>query len=417
MDLALGVAAAIPYAVIGHGFGLGAILVYPALLLLAVRARSISSAAIRLAAFGVALVALGLSWTLVDLRYALVATLLVYAGFGAPALLAFTLRERPRLALLASTGLFSAILLVLYVERWVPAFLSVSWAAPGYGESVALTSHVLVSAWMYACAAAIALFKRRSLVLLAAALLLAPIACSLVAPPHHPLARPVEIAVVQPNLNESWSWRKDHALDEGLKQLIDPTAEAIRRGAKIVVWPEDSVPVDVTQGSDFDSVLSNFSRRANATIVVGTLQLTGSGGYYPEARIYGPNGGAPQVIEAYRPIGINANPRGVGRLETATIRVDGMNLTVASLICYEEFTNAAWIRPAHPDLLLVLSDYSDLGDTRRITTRTTFVQSRRFGVPIVKAVNTGPSMILGSNGTLLDRGRVGSAQLLVASVQ
>lgn len=415
-DVVLGVVAAIPYVLIAQfGFGIAGLFVYGGLFALMWGARTHLIIAHRTISMAATIILVGLTWSLAGPRYALLSALLVVIGFMIPLYLAWRLRKSPWVAMAVSTALFLVVLIALEAFRFTPAFLSMSWAVPGYARIVSIAGHIPVSILLFGSSAGIVLTRSRAVLIVCVLLIFVPMLAMLAPGPVEPLDVPVRIAVVQPDFDEQWAWRQEHALDAVLKRLIDPTAEAIRSGAEVVVWPEHSIPVDV-RGTDLDKVLSDFVDRANATLIVGTFELieNGSESYYPGARVYAPDEEV-RFARAHSPIGTSPHPRGIGRAETVTITTAAGPLEIGFLICYEEFTNAHWLEGT--DAIFVLSDYSDLGNTRRITRQATIIQSHRFGIPIIRAANTGPSLIIASNGSILEEGTIGSAQLLIADVE
>ena len=83
----------------------------------------------------------------------------------------------------------------------------------------------------------------------------------------------VKVALLQGNFNWSWEDRLNRS-DEIFRYYSAETKKAARKGAKIVVWPEYAVPVDVLHDRrDIGEKLAALSIQENVVIVTGSLEL------------------------------------------------------------------------------------------------------------------------------------------------
>jgi apolipoprotein N-acyltransferase len=94
------------------------------------------------------------------------------------------------------------------------------------------------------------------------------VASKLIARPQGAAA--VTAALLQPNISQEMRW------DEGnvariYQQMIGMTIEAADHGAKIVVWPESTVPLSYTQTTFYRSEIEELSRRYDIDIILGSV--------------------------------------------------------------------------------------------------------------------------------------------------
>jgi apolipoprotein N-acyltransferase len=238
----------------------------------------------------------------------------------------------------------------------------------------------------------------------------------------------LRIGLVQGNISQEQKWRP--GLDESiLARHVTLTASAIRRGAKLVVWPEAAVPFFFNQDRRTEN-LRAFARSAGVTLLVGAPGYEQRDGdvprQYNQAWMVKPDGEIAGPYDKIRlvPFGeyvpwgglfglVQKAVEGIGDFGFGTSYVvfDGPSAAgsteptrVSALICYEAIfpdltrhfaqngaqllvnvSNDAWYgRTAAPSQLLAM-----------IAVRA--VENR---IPLVRATNTGVSAVVAPDGSI-----------------
>ncbi|HVE70746.1 MAG TPA: apolipoprotein N-acyltransferase [Thermoanaerobaculia bacterium] len=94
------------------------------------------------------------------------------------------------------------------------------------------------------------------------------VATKLIARPRG--AATVTAALLQPNIAQEMRWDESNVL-RIYQQMIGMTIEAADRGAKIVVWPESTVPLSYTETHFYRSEIEELSRRYDIDIILGSV--------------------------------------------------------------------------------------------------------------------------------------------------
>lgn len=79
-------------------------------------------------------------------------------------------------------------------------------------------------------------------------------------------------ALLQPNISQEMRWDDANVLAI-YNRMIGMTVEAANRGAKVIVWPESTVPLSFTQTDFYRSEIEDLSRRYDADIILGSVAL------------------------------------------------------------------------------------------------------------------------------------------------
>lgn len=81
---------------------------------------------------------------------------------------------------------------------------------------------------------------------------------------------PLVAALLQPNISQEMRWN-DANLMAIYQQLMAMTAQAIDRGAKIVIWPESTVPLSFSSTPFFQQSIEEISRIHDVDIILGSV--------------------------------------------------------------------------------------------------------------------------------------------------
>lgn len=89
------------------------------------------------------------------------------------------------------------------------------------------------------------------------------------------IARPtasatVTAALLQPNISQEMRWDEANVVLI-YRRMMDMTEEAARRGAKVVIWPESTVPLSYTQTDFFRESIESLSRQYGVDIILGSV--------------------------------------------------------------------------------------------------------------------------------------------------
>ena len=89
------------------------------------------------------------------------------------------------------------------------------------------------------------------------------------------IARPQEgesitAALLQPNISQEMRWDEANVMAI-YRKMIDMTVEAAGRGAKIVVWPESTVPLSYTETQFYRTSIEDLSRKHDIDIILGSV--------------------------------------------------------------------------------------------------------------------------------------------------
>ncbi len=86
-----------------------------------------------------------------------------------------------------------------------------------------------------------------------------------------PTGTPPEVAaLLQPNISQEMRWSEANVL-EIYQRMMGMTEEALRHGAKIVIWPESSVPLSFSSNPFYQDSIEALSRQYGADIILGSV--------------------------------------------------------------------------------------------------------------------------------------------------
>jgi apolipoprotein N-acyltransferase len=213
--------------------------------------------------------------------------------------------------------------------------------------------------------------------------------------------------------------------------------DTVSRGADLVVWPEDSVSLDVPLArSQVSPVLAATAKRLDATLVVGVTAPSGTGRFLNEAAIWSPAG---RYVTSYEKV--HAVPFGeyvpfrsllshivslaeVPR-DAVTGHGSGMVVTpvgrLAMLISYETFFSGrgrSGVRSGG-ELLVVPTNTASYASTQVPAQElaASRLQAVAEGRDLVQVASTGFSAFVDHNGAVEQRSRLGSTEVLRGDVE
>lgn len=89
------------------------------------------------------------------------------------------------------------------------------------------------------------------------------------------IARPnaspvVSVALLQPNISQETRWNESNVTDI-FRKMVGMTLDAANRGAKVIVWPESTVPLSFTETRFYRDTIENISRDFDVDIILGSV--------------------------------------------------------------------------------------------------------------------------------------------------
>jgi len=236
--------------------------------------------------------------------------------------------------------------------------------------------------------------------------------------------RPLRVAAAQGNVRLEDKWEHSYR-QENLRIFSELTADAASRGARLVLWPETALPVNILYDRDMEEALRGVALETGVSVFTGfqTLEPAEDGYRYRNAMgLVGPEGALEGVASKvhllpfgeYIPFarwlvpGVKIDLGQADFAPGAGTRVfQGEGFRTAGFICYEmgfagdaaraardgaqillNPTNDGWF--AHP---LALELHAALSPMRAAET----------GLPVLRCANSGISMVVDGTGGVIAR--------------
>ncbi len=222
-------------------------------------------------------------WLTLLLMFALIGIMALYHALTGYAVVRF-FPAGPVRWLLAAPAIW---LLIEWLRGWL--FSGFPWLSLGYTQTGTALSHLAPVAGVYGiglvvllgAGALVALVRgTRGVRMAAAAVLIAPwLAASALGGIAwtHPSGPPVSVAIVQGNVSQRDKWLGSHT-HRILVRYRRLTESAF--GARLIVWPESSLPDLINNLLPYVERLDTAARRHGSALVMGVLRESSSGHYY-----------------------------------------------------------------------------------------------------------------------------------------
>ncbi len=248
------------------------------------------------------------------------------------------------------------------------------------------------------------------------------------------------VALVQGNIPQDEKWSPSARM-----RILDAHMEATRRGAeegaRLVVWPESSVPLPLTSAPVYRSMLEALAAETGVDLLVGSVHYESHGDrterIYNSAFLLRPASG-PARAQRYDkihlvpfgeyvplrrwmgPVGTLVEEAGDFSPGAAPVVMRSGPARLAPLICYEaifpELTRR-FVREG-AEILVNMTNDGFLGDTAgpRQHLALAAIRTVESGRWMLRAANTGISAVVDSNGRIRDSAAYGTKAVLVADV-
>jgi apolipoprotein N-acyltransferase len=239
---------------------------------------------------------------------------------------------------------------------------------------------------------------------------------------------PVRVAVVQASLPRT------SPPEAELDAYLALTAEALEAGARIVVWPESATPFRVDK--DYVELLRREIAAGGADLVLGSVTGDPESGIYNSAALVRADGGLVSVspkrilvpFGEYVPLrSLLSNvpmlveaPGEFSRGREAVVH-EGTSARIGVLVCYESVfpALAAELEAGGAELLVNITNDSWFGRTSGPEQHLLhgLLRSAETGRPLLRAANSGISVIVDGRGRIVERLGVGERGVLVADIR
>ncbi|HEX8168987.1 MAG TPA: apolipoprotein N-acyltransferase [Thermoanaerobaculia bacterium] len=83
-------------------------------------------------------------------------------------------------------------------------------------------------------------------------------------------AQPVTAALLQPNISQEMRWSESNVL-QIYQRMISMTVDAAKHGARVVIWPESTVPLSYTETEFYRQSIEELSRQYDIDIILGSV--------------------------------------------------------------------------------------------------------------------------------------------------
>ena len=213
----------------------------------------------------------------------------------------------------------------------------------------------------------------------------------------------IKVAVIQPNFQQDWNWRYEHSNKYLLEKNLELSNQATKLGAKIIVWPEYSVPKDLMKSSLSLEKVKNFSRNNKVNLIIGTtkrnekndlniaLFINSSG------EVIGDSVFGIEDFFFYQDVPEH-------KVKTVSFYINNKEIKVGTIICYEEFYSrfAKNMKDSNADLLVVLSNNQRISGGIWLASLFSKQRAAENNLPLIRSVNTGISQIINQQGRVLN---------------
>ena len=208
----------------------------------------------------------------------------------------------------------------------------------------------------------------------------------------------IKVALLQGNFPYSWEWRQEHAFDTLLETYLNMTSQALKEKPDLIIWPEYSIPKDVTKNESILKLLKKTSIDSKSTLILGSLSYINGEKYKDQALVFYPDGTFeaydsvdPYFMETWIVKGSSVNPFHLNK--------NKFGIT----ICNEENTQSIIRKYAVNDIQFIVSISNNqfFGRGRYIISQFTRLRAAENAKYLVRAANDGITQIVDPFGKVI----------------
>ncbi len=254
----------------------------------------------------------------------------------------------------------------------------------------------------------------------------------------------LKIAIVQPHVEQERKLRQQDR-QETLQELLALTAQAVQKEANYIIWPETAVPYLIDEDPNFGRLLRGIMPETSV-LVTGAIRRQKTieaddddaslYDYYNSAQLWSGAGRLLDVSDKkhlvpfgeYLPfqellerLGFQQLTRQRGGFMPGTsesVLVSGLGIKFMPLICYEAIFPLKSQAATKVDVLLNLTNDAWFGKSAGPYQHMAQARLRAIetGRPLIRAANTGVSVVFDHMGRELDRMELGQKGILVVTL-
>jgi apolipoprotein N-acyltransferase len=168
---------------------------------------------------------------------------------------------------------------------------------------------------------------------------------------------------------------------------------------RFLVLPESAFPLHQIEDSEIMRKIKDIAFQRNRYIITGIL-LEEGGKIYNASALIDPEGHLQNVYRKRNPVLFVETSIFTPGITANTFTVDGH--TIAPIICYESLFIRNYFRDRRPELYIVISNdiFSDKTILSYLHIAYGVINARTLGMPLLQAMQNGPSVYLDSQGRL-----------------
>lgn len=249
------------------------------------------------------------------------------------------------------------------------------------------------------------------------------------------MANGVKWGIVQLAVPQEKKFSPEYA-PKVLDELEKMTKKAARQGARIVVWPETSIPyAGMRQSKELTKRIGSIAKKARCWLLVGSIEYAPQGGTYNTMTLFNKRGKLSGRYDKQHlvPFGEYLPLRGYwppipGIEQVMDYRVSNKNKPLEAfgkklgmLICFENMVVTVPRRHVidGSNYLVVPTNDAWFGETAELVTHfeLSAMRAAELGRPVIHIANTGVSGFVNAYGKILEESRVNDNCVMVRNMK
>lgn len=223
----------------------------------------------------------------------------------------------------------------------------------------------------------------------------------------------LRVALLQGNFPYGWEWRQKNAFNLILDTYLNMTTEASKEKPDIIIWPEYSLPEDITRNYSVFANLQKTAKRLNITLIVGSLSYVEGKKYHDTAFVFKPDGSF-DLYSSLKPFFFDKE---VVKGNTANI-IQHYNHKFGIIVCNEESIQSLTRGYASngTEFIVSLSNNQDYGRGRPLIAQFTRLRAAENAKYVVRATNDGITQIINPFGKVVYSAEPKKQKILIGDI-